>query len=197
MCVCGYLVRWKVTAVVAVLSATIVSATVQVFFIKRVSTFSQHAPAFLVPTLIAWIGSIVSAIWVVRLHVELQGRWSHSAQTIVFPEDWAARSHSFVAAGRVAPAFTLACDVLVTAFGAPLPATPLPELTSCTAMWYLLQVRLTFPAESPVFRIIRVMLESATPPCITALLNVVFDDQAAGGFVFLVRAAPVLPSPVI
>ncbi|KZV96231.1 hypothetical protein EXIGLDRAFT_434581 [Exidia glandulosa HHB12029] len=146
---------------ISVLSATIVSATVQVFFIRRVSTFSHHSPVFLVPTLITWIGSIASAIWV----------------TIVFPEDWAARSHSFVLAGRVAPGFTLACDILITAF----------------AMWYLLRVRLAFPEESPVFRIIRVMLESATPPCITALLNVIYDDQAAGGYVFLfVALTPLL-----
>ncbi|EJD35646.1 hypothetical protein AURDEDRAFT_117336 [Auricularia subglabra TFB-10046 SS5] len=146
---------------ISVLSATIVSATVQVFFIKRVSKFSHHAPVFLVPTLLAWLGSIGSAIWV----------------TVVFPEDWATRSHSFVLAGRVAPGFTLVCDILITGF----------------AMYYLLRSALAFPQESPVYRIIRVMLESAVPPCITALLNVIFDDQAAGGYVFLfVALTPLL-----
>ena len=58
-----------------------------------------------------------------------------------------------------------------------------------TAIYYLLDTNLRMPDESQVFRIIRIMIESAAPPCITAALNVVFDDQAAGGFVFLVGAA--------
>jgi len=56
------------------------------------------------------------------------------------------------------------------------------------AIYYLLDTNLRMPDESQVFRIIRIMIESAAPPCITAALNVVFDDQAAGGFVFLVSA---------
>ncbi len=49
-----------------------------------------------------WLGQVVAAIYV----------------TIVFPENWSNLSPQFQAAGRAAPAITLAMDVFVTAWTA-------------------------------------------------------------------------------
>ncbi|KAJ7583781.1 hypothetical protein C8J56DRAFT_1027908 [Mycena floridula] len=138
------------------LSTVLVTLAVQVFFIKRCFRLSSRNYFFLVPVVACCSLSLAGSLWI----------------TATMPSNFATKNESFITASRVFPAASVATDALITIF----------------SMYYLIQARRNLLSETTdniVSRLIKITLQSALPPLVTASLSAAFTGQNLGPYVFM------------
>jgi hypothetical protein len=137
-------------------TSSAVTTVVQLFFIHRCFRLSNQNYYFAVPAVAGVVLNFSSALWM----------------TAIMPTNFANKSNEFGIASQVFPISSVITDAIIT----------------LTTLYTLLRVRrkaISPTTLSMISRLVRLTLETATPPLITACLNAALTGQLNGPFVFL------------
>jgi len=140
---------------IAAMTTSFVTTVVQVFFIHRCFRLSNRNYFFAIPASMGVLLNLAAAIWM----------------GIVMPTNFANKKPDFNVASKVFPISSVVTDAIIT----------------LTTLYTLIRVRrkaISNKSITMVSRLLRLTLETAFPPLITAVCNASFTGQLNGPLVF-------------